>query len=90
MGRIRFRKTGSNGKVAYIRRGDGNDICPGDVYELYYWKNNRWQLHDRQKADNVYLDFDEIPAGGLYFIRDSTRGAQNRTFIIKNGTVMWY
>ncbi len=77
-------------KVAYIRRGDGNDICPGDVYELYYWKNNRWQLHDRQKADNVYLDFDEIPAGGLYFIRDSTRGAQNRTFIIKNGTVMWY
>lgn len=25
-------------KVAYIRRGDGNDICPGDVYELYYWK----------------------------------------------------
>lgn len=77
-------------KVAYIRRGDGNDICPGDVYELYYWKNNRWHLHNRQKADNVYLDFDMVPAGSLYYIRDSTRGTQNRTFIFENGKVIWH
>lgn len=77
-------------KVAYIRRGDGNDICPGDVYELFYWKNEGWVLLDRQKADKVFLDFDGVPDGGLYFIRDSTRGSQNRTFIYENGQVIWY
>lgn len=77
-------------KVAYIRRGDGNDICPDDTYELYYWKNGQWVLHERQKAENVYIDFEDVPAGGLYFIRDSTRGMQNRTFVYRNGVVRWY
>lgn len=77
-------------RVAYIRRGDGNDICPGDKYELYYWADRRWVLHDRRTAEHVYLDFEEVPTGGLYFIRDITRGVQNRTFIYSDGEVVWY
>lgn len=78
------------GKIAYIRRGDGNEICPGDEYELYYWHAGRWELLDSQIAGNIYLDFADVPADGLYFIKGLSRGVQNRTFIYKNGSVVWY
>lgn len=77
-------------KIAYIRRGDGNAICPGDEYELYYWYAGKWDLLDRQVAETVYLDFKNVPADGLYFIKSLSRGVQNRTFIYKNGNILWY
>ena len=48
------------GEVAYIRRGDGNDICPDQVYELYYWDDGRWVLHDRKTADRVRQILDSL------------------------------
>lgn len=77
-------------RVAYIRRGDGNEICPGDEYELYYWTSEGWSLLEKQRAENVYLDFKDVPADGLYFIKGLSRGVQNRTFVIENGEVRWY
>lgn len=85
-----FGKPVSLNKIAYIRRGDGNDICPGDEYEFYYWLNGEWHLHDKQTAENVYLDFKNVPCNGLYFIKGLSRGVQNRTFIYENGEVHWY
>lgn len=77
-------------KIACIRRGDGNDICPGDDYELYYWNNRQWVLHERKTADHIYIDFKNLPADRLYFIKGISRGAQNRTFIYENNEVRWY
>ena len=77
-------------KIACIRRGDGNDICPGDDYELYYWNNRQWVLHERKTADHIYIDFKNLPADRLYFIKGISRGAQNRTFLVENNEVRWY
>ncbi len=85
-----FGKPVSIGKVAYIRRGDGNDICPNDEYELYYWRDGGWRLHDKQTARNIYLDFTDVPANGLYYIKCLSRGVQNRTFVHDKGEVKWY
>ena len=85
-----FKEPVSISKIAYIRRGDGNDICPGDEYELYYWLDGKWQLHAKQTAETVYLDFADVPSGGLYYIKGLSRGLQNRTFIYKNDQVIWY
>lgn len=85
-----FGRPVSMGEVAYIRRGDGNDICPGQVYELYYWDEGRWVLHDRQTASRVYLDFKDVPAGALYYIKCITTGEQNRIFFYENGEQIWY
>lgn len=84
-----FQKPVSMGKIAYIRRGDGNAICPGDEYELYYW-DNEWVLHEKKNADNIYIDFENLPADRLYFIKGLSRGTQNRTFIYENNEVRWY
>lgn len=76
--------------VAYIRRGDGNAICPGDEYELYYWQNNAWRLHERKTAERIYIDFEQVPSGGLYYIRGTSRGEQNRVFLYENGEAVWF
>lgn len=85
-----FGKPISIGAVAYIRRGDGNDICPDETYELYYWDANCWHLHDTQIADRIYLDFENIPSNALYYIKSPTTGTQNRIFIIENDEIVWY
>ena len=77
------------GRLSYIRRGDGNDIFPGDEYELMYWEDGDWRLHEKVVADDVFLDFHDVPSGTLYFIRDCTRGSQNRVFEYRDGQVIW-
>lgn len=76
-------------KIAYIRRGDGNDICPGDNYEIYYWNNNKWNLHCNTTATTVYIDITDVPHGSLYYIKDISRGKQNRIFIYENNRIIW-
>ena len=85
-----FGKPVSLETIAYIRRGDGNTICPGDEYELHYWQDGGWKLHDRKKAERIYVDFDSVPLGGLYYVKGISRGEQNRTFLYENGEVVWY
>lgn len=85
-----FGEENSMSKIAYIRRGDGNDICPGDEYELYYWVDDRWQLISKKTAENVYVDFQNVPSEALYYIKGLSRGVQNRTFIYRNNSIQWY
>lgn len=77
-------------KVLYMRRSDGNDVMPGDEYELYYWDEDQWQLHSKQLASNIYVDFKEVPKNRLYWIKGISRGEQNRIFIYENNEVRWY
>ena len=85
-----FGRPVSMSKIAYIRRGDGNDICPGEKYELYCWDDNRWQLQEQATAENVYLVFNDVPSDGLYYIKCPTSGRQNRIFLYEDNEVIWY
>lgn len=85
-----FGKPVSLSDVSYIRRGDGNDICPGEQYELYFWDGNEWRLHSAKTADRVYLDFSDVPADALYYIKCVSSGEQNRIFTINNGEIIWW
>ena len=77
-------------KIAYIRRGDGNAICPGDEYGLYYWQDGGWKLLERKKAERIYIDFGQVPLGGLYYIKGLSRGEQDRVFLYEAGAPVWY
>lgn len=76
-------------RISYIRRGDGNAICVGDTYDIYYWDNRKWVLSDTQTAADVTLETDRLPAGGLYFIRGD-RGYSQRIFTWENDRVYWH
>ena len=77
--------------LSYIKRGDGNAITPGDTYEIFYWDDNKWTLHSRIKANNINIRVKGLPEGDLFFIKDVTRGEQNRIFRWdnKNKRVIW-
>ena len=78
------------GKMVYLTRSDDNFIREGELYELYYWDDGRWVLHDRKTADRVYLDFEDVPSDALYYIKCITTGEQNRIFFYENGEQIWY
>ncbi len=88
-GAIDFMKPVRFDRAAYIRRGDGNAVCPGDNYEIYYWNNAEWQLHTTCTASEIFLNINSVPADGLYFIR-SSRGSSQRIFTWVNNCVQWH
>ena len=63
----------------------------GDEYELFYWKDRHgWASLVKQKAENLKLHYDSIPTHALFFIRDYTRGVQERIFTIEDGKQVWW
>jgi len=78
-------------RIKYIGRNDGNCVEIGDEYELYYWSpDGDWQLLGGQKATSNSLLFTNIPSGGLYILKDITKGVEERIFTYENGKQVWW
>ena len=69
-------------RVVVLPRGDGNGIYPGDDYELFYHDLDGWQSLGRCVATDYFLDYDNLPAGALYWLHNHTRGVEERPFTI--------
>lgn len=74
-----------------IPRSDDNDICPGNEYELFCFDGQKWSSLGYQQADDNVLHYDEIPLNTLLWLRNYTRGNNERPFIIdENGEIIWW
>lgn len=72
-------------------RSDDNDICPGDEYELLYFDGEDWNSLGYQVAKGNSLHYDDVPLNTLLWLRDYTRGNNERPFIVrKNGEIEWW
>ncbi len=72
-------------------RSDDNDICPGDEYELLYYDGEDWNSYGYQVGKGNSLHYDVIPLNTLLWMRDYTRGNNERPFIIReNGAIEWW
>jgi len=70
-------------------RNDGNDIIPGHTYELMYW-NGGWKSLGRQLAKDTVLTYDNVPAGGLYLLRNLSGGKEEGVFMLDDqGNQVW-
>ena len=76
-------------KILYTGRGDGNTIDIGDNYELFYWGEGRWVSLGRQEAGNVKLEY-EAPTNALFWLRDLTKGKDERIFTYEGGKQIWW
>ena len=65
-------------------RSDDNDVCPGNEYELFYFNGNAWESFGYQMATTNYLHFDNASLNTLLWMRDYTRGNNERPFIIND------
>ncbi len=77
-------------KIRYIPRSDDNSIRLSDEYELFYWSPQGWTSLGRQTATNYYLDFENAPRNALFWLRNHTRGREERIFTYENGAQRWW
>lgn len=75
-------------KIRYLPRNDQNTIEPGDEYELFYWDQS-WISLGVQKAEKNYLIF-KGPENALYWLRNLSRGKEERIFSFENGKQVWW
>lgn len=79
-------------KIRYIIRNDDNGIRKNNLYELFYIdENKQWTSAGRKIAtEDDMIIFDNIPAGTLYWLRNHTRGQEERIFTYENGKQIWW
>lgn len=75
---------------SFCPRTDDNDITIGDVYELFMWGGNKWQSYGRRIAGAEIIEYNDVPTGGLYLLKDISRGKEERPFTIEEGKQIWW
>lgn len=77
--------------VSVSPRSDDNDVCPGNEYELFYFNGTKWRSIAYEIAAGNSLHVDDIPVNTLLWLRNYTRGTNERPFIINsNGDIEWW
>lgn len=76
--------------IRYMPRNDGNSIEIGDDYQLQMYDNGTWITLGWMTAKDTKLVFKNIPSGGLYLLRDRTKGEEERIFTYENGKQVWW
>jgi hypothetical protein len=76
--------------ISYTPRGDGNDITPGDIYEFLYWSDDHWISLGKQEATDIKLAYENVPMNTIYWVRNLSRGRDERIFTYEGGKqVFW-
>ena len=76
--------------IRYIFRNDDNNVRKGDRYELLYNSKGEWLSAGVQIADSSLLFYESVPSNTLYWLRNHTRGKEERPFIYENGRQVFY
>lgn len=77
-------------KIRFMPRTDGNIIEKGDLYELEYWIDGKWQSVGKKTATCDCITFNNVPRKALYILHDRTKGSEERIFTYENGKQIWW
>ncbi|MCD8185713.1 MAG: hypothetical protein LUD68_04435 [Rikenellaceae bacterium] len=78
-------------KDIYIfARNDGNNLFPDQEYELFVNRGGRWISYGKKETADFELEFAQIPAGALYWLRNRQKGVQERIFTYEDGKITWW
>lgn len=87
---VEFKEPVSVDVVKYITQNDKNGVYPGDTYELLYFDQGEWVSLGRKVATTDYIEYDDVPSGALYWLRNRTEGKEERPFTLMNGRVRFW
>lgn len=88
---LKLRKPTPISRIRYIGRNDGNCVERGDRYELYSWNvEGYWELIGSQTATDNNLHFHNVHSGGLYILKDVTKGVEERIFTYEKNKQIWW
>lgn len=79
-------------RIRYLIRNDDNGVRKGNIYELFYIGSDfAWVSAGRKIAgEDDRIHFDHVPDGTVYWLRNLTRGKEERIFTYKNGQQLWW
>jgi hypothetical protein len=76
-------------RIVYTPRNRDNYVRPGDLYELFYIGNDTWESLGKQNATSDSLFYKKVPKNALLYLRNHTKGIEERIFIYQNGNQIW-
>lgn len=86
-----FGKPVSISQIRYLPRNDANGIFPGNEYELFYYQfPEGWKSLGIKTPDECEVEYNQIPAGTLYWLRNHTAGQEERIFTWENGKARFW
>lgn len=77
-------------KIELLTRTDDNYIVPGEEYELLYHDDQGWVSMGHQVAEHHHIEFSGVPKNALYWLRNHTKGVEERPFTYENGKVVFW
>lgn len=75
--------------ITFFPRNDDNFVLPGHEYELFYYNNN-WISLGKYISNGYELTYKSVPDNALLFLKDHTKGIEERPFTYKNGKQIWW
>jgi hypothetical protein len=75
-------------RIVYTPRNNDNFIRPGDTYELFYCDTVFKSLGVIEKTSDS-LFYQNVPAGTLFYLKNHSRGIQERIFLYEKGEQIW-
>jgi hypothetical protein len=76
-------------RIEYCPWNDGNMIERGDRYELLYYDMG-WHSLGQKTADSLALVYDNVPSNAILWLRDLTKGQEERIFTYADGKQIWW
>lgn len=76
-------------EIRFIPRNANNAVNEGDTYALYYFCKGEWMMFELQKAENNFVDFHNVPACGLYLLKDINSGKEELPFTYSKQGQHW-
>lgn len=86
---IDFGLSVSISRIHYLPLTDDNNIVPGETYELLISDDKEFNSLGIKVAEHSYIDFDSVPVNGLYWIRNHTKGREERIFTFEKNRVVF-
>ena len=87
---LKLDKSQQVSKIRFIARNDMNSIQNGDLYELFYWDNQRFKSLGQKVATSQKLVYKNVPKGALLWLRNLTEGKEERIFTYEDGKQIWW
>lgn len=78
-------------KLRFLIRNGDNGIRKDQDYEIFYADNGKWISagHKPAEQDN-FITFEDVPSNALNWLRNHTKGKEERPFLYLNKEQIWY
>lgn len=77
-------------EVECLLCNNGNNIWPGNWYQLNYYDGSDWHSLGTKKATGKFVEFSGIPDNALLWLQNLTEGKEERIFSFREGKIRFW